>query len=212
GMSDGLISNVSLVIGFAGTGAKSDLVRLAGFAGAIAGAVSMGAGEWISISAQNELIHRELVVERRELGVNAAAEQAELAAMYQGHGMEPATALQAAAEVMRSPEAALAVHAREEFGMDPDELPVAMQAALLSFACFLVGAVLPVVPWLTGSGSSAKWASILIGVVGAAGLGAAVGTFAERNKTLSALRQVAILLGACAVTYGIGKLLNVNVS
>ncbi len=211
-MSDGLISNVSLIIGFAGSGVKSDLVRLAGFAGAIAGAVSMGAGEWISISAQNELVHRELQVERRELVVNAPAEQAELAAMYEGHGMEAATAKQAAAEVMRSPEAALGVHAREEFGMDPDELPVAFQASLLSFACFLVGALLPVLPWITGSGSSAKLASVMIGIVGAAALGAAVGKFAERNKTLSALRQVAILLGAVAVTYGVGKLLHVSVS
>ncbi len=172
----------------------------------------MGAGEWISISAQNELIHRELLVERRELVINSIAEQAELAAMYEGHGMAPATAAQAAAEVMRSPEAALAVHAREEFGMDPDELPVAIQAALLSFVCFLVGALLPVLPWLTGSGTSAKWTSVLIGVVVAAGLGTAVGKFAERNKVASAVRQVAILLGACAVTYGIGRLLHVSVA
>ena len=212
GLSDGLISNVSLVIGFAGSGVGPSVVRLAGFAGAIAGAVSMGAGEWISISAQNELIHRELLVERRELVINSIAEQAELAAMYEGHGMAPATAAQAAAEVMRSPEAALAVHAREEFGMDPDELPVAIQAALLSFVCFLVGALLPVLPWLTGSGTSAKWASVLIGVVVAAGLGTAVGKFAERNKVASAVRQVAILLGACAVTYGIGRLLHVSVA
>ncbi len=212
GLSDGLISNVSLVIGFAGSGVGPSVVRLAGFAGAIAGAVSMGAGEWISISAQNELIHRELLVERRELVINSIAEQAELAAMYEGHGMAPATAAQAAAEVMRSPEAALAVHAREEFGMDPDELPVAIQAALLSFVCFLVGALLPVLPWLTGSGTSAKWTSVLIGVVVAAGLGTAVGKFAERNKVASAVRQVAILLGACAVTYGIGRLLHVSVA
>ena len=212
GMSDGLISNVSLVIGFAGSGVDSSLVRLAGFAGAIAGAVSMAAGEWVSISAQNELIHRELQVERRELVVNAGAEQAELAAMYEGHGMTPETAKAAAAEVMRSPDAALSVHAREEFGMDPDDLPVAMQAALLSLVCFLVGALLPVLPWVVGSGNAAKVASIGIGVLAAAGLGTAVGKFAERNRVLGALRQVAILLGACAITYLIAKLLHVNVS
>ena len=199
GLSDGLISNVSLVIGFAGSGVGSDVIRLAGFAGAIAGAVSMGAGEWISISAQNELIHRELIVERRELVVNPASEQAELAN-------------RAAAEVMRGPEDALAVHAREEFGMDPDELPNALQSALLSFICFLVGALLPVLPWLSGSGNSAKWTSVGIGVVVAAGLGIAVGKFAERNKVTSAIRQVLILLGACAATYLIGRLLHVTVS
>jgi len=212
GLSDGLISNVSLVIGFAGSGVGPDVIRLAGFAGAIAGAVSMGAGEWISISAQNELIHRELIVERRELDKNPASEQAELAAMYQGHGMEASTANQAAAEVMRVPEDALAVHAREEFGMDPDELPLALQSALLSFICFLVGALLPVLPWLSGSGNSAKWTSVGIGVVVAAGLGIAVGRFAERNKVTSAIRQVLILLGACAATYLIGRLLHVTVS
>src|SRR5882724_5662755 len=102
GMSDGLISNVSLVIGFSGSGVNASLVRLAGLAGAIAGAVSMAAGEWISISAQNELVEREVAVERRELEVNSRAEQAELAQMYEDHGMEEATARQAAKEVMRS--------------------------------------------------------------------------------------------------------------
>jgi VIT1/CCC1 family predicted Fe2+/Mn2+ transporter len=119
GMSDGLTSNVLLVIGFAGSGVDSSVVRLAGIAGAIAGAVSMGAGEWISISAQNELVHRELEVERRELGVNTEAEQRELAAMYEDHGMEPDTARRAAADVMRDHERALGVHAREELGVDP---------------------------------------------------------------------------------------------
>ncbi len=213
GMSDGLVSNVSLVIGFAGSGVNSSLVRLAGIAGAIAGAVSMGAGEWISISAQNELVQRELAVERRELVINAAAEQAELAAIYRGHGMEPRTAEMAAADVMKEPENALAVHAREEFGLDPHDLPSPTQAAVLSLLCFIFGAVLPVLPWLGNSaGTTQKVASVLIGVVAAAGLGWAIGQFADRNRVYSALRQVAILLGACAATYLIGSLFNVTVS
>ena len=212
GMSDGLTSNVLLVIGFAGSGVDAPVVRLAGIAGAVAGAVSMAAGEWISISAQNELITRELEVERRELGVNAAAEQRELGEMYESHGMDPETARRAAADVMRDPERALLVHAREEFGIDPDDLPSAWLAAGLSFLCFVLGAILPVIPWFTGSGNGATIASIVIGVFAAAALGWAIGQFAERNRAKAAARQVLIMLAACVVTYSIGKALNVSVA
>ena len=211
GMSDGLMSNVLLVLGFAGSGVDSSVVRLAGIAGAIAGAVSMAAGEWISISAQNELVIRELDVERRELVVNKDAEQHELAAMYEGHGMQASTARQAAADVMRDTDAALAVHAREEFGIDPDDLPMPLQAAVLSFLCFVVGALLPVIPWFTGSGRPATALSLVIGTTAAAALGWAVGQFAERNRLRSALRQVLIMLVACVVTYAIGSVLDVHV-
>ncbi|MEY2609824.1 MAG: hypothetical protein RLZZ128_473, partial [Actinomycetota bacterium] len=100
GISDGLVSNVSLVIGFAGSGVDSNVVRLAGIAGAIAGAASMAAGEWVSVSAQNELITREIDIERRELHVNTAAETQELAKIYESHGIEPERAAAAAADVM----------------------------------------------------------------------------------------------------------------
>jgi VIT1/CCC1 family predicted Fe2+/Mn2+ transporter len=212
GMSDGLISNVSLVIGFSGSGVDASLVRLAGVAGAIAGAVSMASGEWISISAQNEMVSREVAVERNELVVNRRAEQAELATMYEGHGMEEATARQAAAEVMRSTDSALAVHAREEFGLDPDDLPSPMLAAALSLLCFLVGAILPVVPWMIGAGMGAKVGSVAIGVVVAGVLGWAIGRLGDRSSLLTVARQIAILLAACAVTYGIGQLLHVTVA
>ena len=154
GMSDGLTSNVLLVIGFAGSGLNASVVRLAGLAGAIAGAVSMAAGEWISISAQNELVLREVDVERRELKGNTEAELVELAEMYEGHGMEPNTAALAAADVMRDQRRALSVHTREEFGVDPDDLPSPWQASMLSFVCFIVGALLPVIPWFIGSGTA----------------------------------------------------------
>jgi len=212
GMSDGLMSNVLLVIGFAGSGVDSSVVRLAGIAGAIAGAVSMAAGEWISLSAQNELVNRELAVERRELVVNKDAEQNELAEMYESHGMQASTARQAAADVMRDTETALAVHAREEFGIDPDELPSPMQAAALSFLCFVVGALLPVIPWFAGSGRAATVLSLVIGTAGAAALGWSIGQFAERNRVTTALRQVVIMLAACVVTYGVGALLGVSVA
>ena len=211
GMSDGLTSNVLLVIGFAGSGVDSSIVRLAGIAGAVAGAVSMAAGEWISITAQNDLVSRELEVERKELVVNRDAEQRELAAMYEGHGMQESTARQAAADVMRDPDTALAVHAREELGVDPDDLPLPLQAAMLSFVCFVIGALLPVIPWFVASGRAATIASVVIGTAAAAALGWTIGRFADRNRSRSALRQVAILLVACVVTYSIGALLDVSV-
>lgn len=212
GMSDGLTSNVLLVIGFAGSGVAANVVRLAGVAGAVAGAVSMGAGEWISVSAQNELVVRELEVERRELSRNADAEQRELAAMYEQHGMQTETARRAAADVMRNRDVALRVHAREELGVDPDELPSAWKAAVLSFLCFVLGAVLPVVPWLFGGGDAATVASVVIGVLAATVLGWVIGQFAERARWKAALRQVLILLAACVVTYSIGMAFDVGVT
>ncbi len=212
GMSDGLTSNVLLVIGFAGSGVAASVVRLAGVAGAVAGAVSMGAGEWVSVSAQNELVVRELAIERRELVRNADAEQRELAAMYEDHGMQTETARRAAADVMRDRESALRVHAREELGIDPNDLPSAWKAAGLSFVCFVFGAVLPVLPWLFGGGTSATVASVLLGVVAAAALGWGIGQFAERARWKAALRQVLILLVACVITYSIGKAFGVSVT
>jgi vacuolar iron transporter family protein len=212
GVSDGLVSNVSLIIGFASTGVDASVVRLAGLAGAIAGAASMAAGEWVSVSAQNELVRREVAIERRELTHNAVAETAELAAIYEGHGMSPDSAATAAHEVMREPEAALAVHAREELGIDPNELGSPWSAAGLSLVCFLVGALLPVIPWIVGSGSSAAIASVAIGVVSAAIVGALIGRFAETRILWSSLRQVLILLVACGATFLVGTLLGVNVA
>jgi VIT1/CCC1 family predicted Fe2+/Mn2+ transporter len=212
GINDGLVSNVSLILGFAGSGVDSSIVRLAGLAGAIAGAISMAAGEWISISAQNELIEREVAVERRELRHNTVAETSELAAMYEQHGISPDTARAAAEDVMARPEIALRVHSREEMGIDPADLPSAFRAALISLLCFSFGAMLPVIPWFTGATGLAPAAvSVLIGVVTAGIVGAAIGRYAERSIVKSVIRQIAIVLVACAVTYSIGELVGVNV-
>jgi VIT1/CCC1 family predicted Fe2+/Mn2+ transporter len=210
GASDGLVSNVSLVLGFAGSGVAVGVVRLAGLAGAVAGGISMAAGEWVSVSSQNDLIKRELEVERRELRLNPEEETAELAAMYEQHGMGSERARSAAAEVMRRPDVALTVHAREEFGVDPDELPSAIGAAGVSLVCFLIGAFLPLIPWFFGGGASAAWASLGIGLLAAAVVGALVGRFAERSIAASVARQVLIVLVACTVTYGIGELVGIS--
>ena len=212
GVNDGLVSNVSLILGFAGSGVDSSIVRLAGLAGAVAGSISMAAGEWISVSAQNELIERELRIERRELLDNPIAEEAELAAMYEADGMAPEQARAAAADVMRRPEEALAVHAREELGIDPGMLASPWQAGALSFVCFLFGALLPVVPWFVDAeGTAPKVASLVIGALAAAVVGAIIGRLAERSVARSMVRQVAIVLAACAITYAIGEAVGVNV-
>lgn len=213
GVSDGLVSNVSLILGFAGGGAGSSIVRLAGLAGAVAGGISMAAGEWVSVSAQNELIERELQIERRELAMHPSAETEELAAMYVADGMEPERARLAAADVMRAPDDALAVHARAELGVDPAKLASPMVAAVSSLLCFVFGALLPVVPWLFDvSGTAPTVLSVVIGVVAAAAVGALIGRSANRSIGRSVLRQALIVLGACAVTYGVGQLIGLNIS
>jgi VIT1/CCC1 family predicted Fe2+/Mn2+ transporter len=212
GFSDGLVSNVSLIIGFAAGGVDSSVVRLAGIAAAVAGAASMAAGEWVSISAQNELVEREMALELRELKIHPEAETSELAAMYRQHGMSRDQAAASAKEVMRDPERAVIVHAREEFGLDAGNLPNPIQIAFISLVTFLAGAMLPVVPWIFSGGDSARYASVIVAVIAAAVAGYAIGLQAERSKISSAVRQVAIMLLAVGVTYTIGRLVGVTIN
>jgi vacuolar iron transporter family protein len=213
GVNDGLVSNVSLILGFAGGGATSSVVRLAGLAGALAGGISMAAGEWVSVSVQNELIERELNVERRELHLNPADETEELAAMYVADGMDPERARLAAADVMRRPDDALAVHARTELGVDPARLASPAAAAFWSLVSFLFGALLPVLPWFFDvTGAAPTIMSVVIAVIAAVAVGAIIGRSASRPIPRTVLRQVLIVLGACAVTYGVGQLIGINVS
>jgi len=210
GVNDGLVSNISLVLGVAAAQVDNSVVQLTGIAGAVAGGISMAAGEWISVSAQNDLIERELEVERREHVHNPEHETEELAEMYEDQGMKPEHAREAAAAVMSSPETALSVHARHELGIDPDELPSPYWAAGLSLVCFLFGAVVPIIPFFVSSGSEAIVAALVIGVIMAAAVGALVGRFAERPLPRSMARQVGIVLAACTITYMIGQLVGVN--
>jgi len=212
GLSDGLVTNVSLIIGFAASGVDASYVRLAGIASAVAGAVSMGAGEWVSVKSQNDLVRREMALELRELKRNASAETSELAGMYRSHGMSSKQAETAAAEVMKDPERAVMVHAREEFGLDPAQLPNPLQVAAVSIVTFLVGAMLPVIPWLSGSGNTARVASVAIGVIAAAILGALIAKQSERPWWMGSARQIVITVLAVSVTYVIGSVVGVSVS
>jgi VIT1/CCC1 family predicted Fe2+/Mn2+ transporter len=212
GVSDGLVSNVSLVLGFAGGGVSASVVRLAGLAGLVAGATSMAAGEWISVSAQNELIQREVALERNEIINNAENETLELAAFYEEHGMSKEQAEISARQVMQNTDRAVMVHAREEFGVDPEDLSSPLAVAITSFVCFALGAFVPVIPWFFGSGTGAALWSLFLGAISAVFVGTMIGISAERPILRTAFRQVIILLVACGVTFFVGSLLNASVN
>ena len=210
GASDGLVSNVSLILGVAGASPGAGIVRLAGLAGLIAGAVSMAAGEYVSMRAQTELLEHELDLERIELRRNPHVETVELTQIYQSRGMPADRARELAEHMMANPEMALEAHAREELGIDPNELGSPVGAAVSSFLAFAVGAVLPLIPWFVGSGAAAVIASVVIGVVAAAAVGTLLAWFTGRSYVKSALRQVGIAAFASAVTYAIGSAVGVG--
>jgi len=212
GVSDGLVSNVALILGIAGASTDGSLVRLAGVSGLLAGAISMAAGEWVSVRAQNELIERELAIERQSLLDNPEAEARELAAIYRERGVDPEHAEQVAAGIMSDPEVALDVHAREELGIDPDGVGSPVQVAVSSFFAFAIGAVIPLIPWFITDGSDATIASVILGVSAAAVVGFLVAYFTERSAVRTAMRQVAVAALACAATYVIGSALGVSVA
>ena len=210
GVSDGLVSNVAIVLGFAGANTGAGLVRLAGLAGLIGGAVSMAAGEYISMTAQSELRERELQMERLELTRRPDAERRELAQIYRSRGVDEATAEQLAAALSRDPELALQTHAREELGIDPDSLGRPVSAAVSSFVTFSIGATIPLVPYFLGSGTAALVAAVILGVVAALTVGALLARFTGRPMALSAVRQLLFSAIPAAITFGIGAAVGVS--
>lgn len=211
GISDGLVTNVSLILGVAGATTSAGVVRLAGIASLLAGAFSMAAGEYISVTAQRELVEAEIAKERRELETNPKGEQAELRAIYEARGVAPDVAAQIASDLMRDPELALATHAREELGVDPGSLGSAWAAAISSFVMFALGAFLPLLPWLFIGGPAAILWSVVIGGVSALAIGAGLAQFTGRSVVRSALRQFAVAAVAATITYLVGLTLGVGV-
>ena len=205
GISDGLVTNVSLVLGMAGANPGAAIVRLAGVAGLVAGSFSMAAGEYLSMRAQRELMERELEVERRALSDNPRAEAAELRSMYVRRGIEPSVAQDMANEVMQDPDLALETHAREEMGITDQSLGSPWQAAAASFVTFAVGAFIPLLPWLLTSGTLAVVLSVVLSGLAALAVGAVLAAFTERPMVSSALRQLAVTTVAAAVTFGVGR-------
>jgi VIT1/CCC1 family predicted Fe2+/Mn2+ transporter len=182
-------------------------VSLAGLAGLVGGAFSMATGEYVSVQSQNESAHAEIEIERHELRVNSAAEQAELAQSYVDRGVEPTLARQVAEQISRDPDEALSVHAMAELGVNPSELPSPWTAAGSSFASFTVGALIPLLPYLFGATS--LLASAILSLAALFGAGALTSRFTARSWIFSGGRQVLLGTVAAAVTFAVGSLFNV---
>jgi VIT1/CCC1 family predicted Fe2+/Mn2+ transporter len=202
GAMDGLVTNVSLIAGVGGGGGSQHAIVLTGLAGLAAGAFSMAAGEYVSVSSQNELIQSEVDKEQHELNTNAVAEQLELVGMLRRRGISAATAKLAAAEISAHPDKALAVHAFEELGVNPNDLPSPVVAAGASLVAFSAGAVIPLLPYLIGT--DALWAALGLAAVAAIAGGGMVARLTARPFWRGALRQLVLGALAAGVTYLIG--------
>jgi vacuolar iron transporter family protein len=211
GVSDGLVSNVGLILGVAGADSGGSVVRVAGLAGLVAGAVSMAAGEYNSMTVQRELLQRELELERRELRRNPQSETAELSRIYQSRGLPPEQAHEVASTVMRDPDQALEVHAREELGIAPDALGSPLAAAGSSFVAFAAGALVPLIPWFFTSGRAAIIASLVLAFCAALAVGVTTARLTDRSRARTVARQVLFTLVPAAVTFAIGSVIGISV-
>src|SRR5690349_7005355 len=212
GVSDGLVSNLALVMGVAGAaGERGSFILMAGIAGLLAGAFSMAAGEYISMQSQRELFERQIALERAELEAMPEDEQRELATIYAGKGVPREEAEKLAAHMFEDPEVALDTLVREELGLDPDELGSPWGAAGGSFAAFAVGAAIPVVPYLIATGSAAFVISLGLSLVALFAVGAIVSLLTGRGMLFSGLRQLGIGAAAAGVTYIVGRIIGVGI-
>jgi len=211
GVNDGLVSNLSLMFGMAGSGAGDQAVVLAGFAGLLAGSLSMASGEYVSVRAQRELHDNQIALERAELEEYPEAEAGELATIFEARGMSREEARRSADALIADPDRALATLAREELGLDPDSLASPWRAAVASFLSFCVGAVLPLLPFLMASGDVALVGAVGVASVSLVVVGAAVALFSGGAVLRSALRMLSIGLAAAGVTWVIGRALGVAV-
>jgi vacuolar iron transporter family protein len=213
GVSDGLVSNLSLVMGVAGASSASPrFVILAGVAGLLAGAFSMAAGEYISMQSQRELFERQIELERAEMEAMPEEEEAELAAAYRAKGFARDEATRIAHRLFQDPEAALDMLVREELGLDPDELGSPWGAAGGSMVSFAIGAAVPVIPFLFGGGLVITAISLGASLVALFAVGAGVSMLTGRSLAFSGLRQLGIGLAAAVVTYLIGSAIGVGVA
>ncbi len=206
GAMDGLVSNFALIAGMVGGtgGEQPRVVVLAGIAGLAAGAFSMAAGEYTSVASQAEFAHKQVQIERAEIKANSAAEAAELTQMYVDKGISPGTARKMAEEVHSDLDRAVAVHAMEEFGVDPDDLPNPLLAGVSSFLAFGIGALVPVLPYLLGA--STLLPGLLLTLIALFGCGAVVARVTSRPWWYSGGRQMLLGGAAAGVTYLFGSL------
>ncbi len=205
GAVDGLVTNSSLIAGLGGGSASRHIIILTGVAALVAGAFSMGTGEYVSVTNQNELVHAEVATERTMHARFPDAEEAELADTFEGYGADAETAARMAAAVSQNPDTALRVHTREELGVDPFELPSAVLAGISSLIAFSTGALLPLLPYLAGLSNLA--AALGVAAVALLTLGGVVGHLTGRSVLRSALRQLILGGVAVAVTFVVGSLI-----
>jgi vacuolar iron transporter family protein len=216
GVSDGLVSNLALVMGVAGASGPSSadghFILLAAVAGLLAGAFSMAAGEYISMQSQRELFERQIELERAEMEAMPEEEEAEMASIYRAKGFRDDEAKAIAHRLFENPEHALDQLIREELGLDPDELGSPMRAAFGSFVAFAGGAFVPVIPYLLGSGVTAFGVAIVISLLALFAVGGAVSLLTGRSVLFSGVRQVAIGAAAAIVTFIVGTAIGVSVA
>ncbi|RMG36143.1 MAG: rubrerythrin family protein [Planctomycetota bacterium] len=211
GANDGLVSNLNLVMGVAGAELSGDAILITGLAGLLAGATSMALGEWLSVQSARELFEQQLAIEAEELDEVPEEEQEELALIFQAKGLPEPRAREMAERLMSDRTAALDTLAREELGIDPEELGgSALTAAATSFVLFAVGAIIPVVPFLFSAGRGAVASSIVVSGLALFGIGAAITLLTGRSVWYSGLRQLGIGLLTAAVTYGVGALIGIS--
>jgi predicted membrane protein (TIGR00267 family) len=212
GANDGLVSILSLTMGVAGATSSNSDVLIAGLAGVLAGAGSMALGEWLSVQSSRELYEHQIKIEKEEIAANPEEEQEELALIYQSKGLPEDRAKELAAHMMADKSSILDTLAREELGIDPEELGgSAYEAAFTSFLLFAVGAFFPVFPYFFWSGATAIYISLAVSAVGLFLIGTAITLMTGRTVLFSGTRQVVVGIAAAALTFGIGKLIGVSV-
>jgi VIT1/CCC1 family predicted Fe2+/Mn2+ transporter len=210
GANDGLLSNLSLVMGVAGASLANREILVTGFAGLLAGASSMALGEWLSVQSSRELYERQIGIEREEIEARPEEEAEELALIYEAKGLAPEQAKSVAARLLENEASALDTLAREELGIDPNELGgSALMAAVSSFALFAIGAIIPTIPFMVTSGRTATLAALIGSGVGLFLIGAAITVLTGRSVWMSGTRQVVIGLAAAALTFAIGRMIGV---
>lgn len=216
GVSDGLVSNTALVMGFAGAAPNNSTILFAGLAGLLAGAFSMAAGEYVSVASQRDLFRREIAMEASELRDKPEEEQRELELIYRAKGLTKETAAATAEQLMADPARALDTLAREELGLNPDELGSPVKVALSSFIAFAIGACVVVIPYLffTAPGASTTaplYLAIAMAVTSLLVVGGVVGRLSGRGVVFSALRQFVWGAGAALITYFVGRLVGISI-
>ncbi|MGC8855474.1 MAG: VIT1/CCC1 transporter family protein [Anaerolineae bacterium] len=212
GANDGLVSILSLTMGVAGATMSNKEVLIAGLAGILAGAGSMALGEWLSVQSSRELYEHQIKIEEEEIATNPDEEREELALIYQAKGLPEEQARQVAERLVNDKDSILDTLAREELGIDPEELGgSAYEAAITSFFLFAVGAAFPILPYLFLAGTTAIYASLAMSAVGLFIIGAIITLMTGRSVWYSGTRQVLVGMAAAALTYGIGRLIGVSV-